>query len=220
MIFRFRYFLQKLLGLWLDHPIFPKGKTIGYSLVRSERARVEEGRFVELYPPYFLHDVEIGDYSYVAKNSNISHCIIGKFCSIGPNFCCGLGLHPTKGISTAPMFYSKAKQNGMTLSGVNKTEEHKMTIIGNDVFVGANVTVLDGVKIGDGAVIGAGAVVTKDIPPYSVAVGVPANVVKYRFDEATIKALLEKQWWNGSNEDLKRVEQNFWDVEVFLKGEK
>ena len=55
-----------------------------------------------------------------------------------------------------------------------------------------------------------------DIPPYAVAVGVPAKVVKYRFDEATIKALLEKQWWNGTEEDLKKVERDFWDVKAFL----
>ena len=79
---------------------------------------------------------------------------------------------------------------------------------------------LDGVRIGDGAVIGAGAVVIDNIPPYAVAVGVPAKVVKYRFDEATIKALLEKQWWNGSDEELKEVERNFWDVEAFLSRSK
>ena len=87
---------------------------------------------------------------------------------------------------------------------------------GDDVFIGANVTVLDGVTIGDGAVIGAGAVVVKDVPPYAIAVGVPAKVVKYRFDEWTIEALLEKQWWNGSEEELQKVESCFWDVNSFL----
>jgi acetyltransferase-like isoleucine patch superfamily enzyme len=118
------------------------------------------------------------------------------------------------------MFYSSRKQNGMTFCVENKLPESKQTIIGNDVFIGANVTVLDGVRIADGAVVGAGAVVVDDIPPYAVAVGVPAKVVKYRFDEATIKALLEKQWWNGSEEELKRIEHDFWDVEVILKEEK
>lgn len=89
-------------------------------------------------------------------------------------------------------------------------------MIGNDVFIGANVTVLDGAKIADGAVIGAGAVVVNDIPPYAIAVGVPAKVIKYRFDESTIKALLEKQWWNGTEEELKEVERYFWDVKSYL----
>jgi len=210
-----KYYIQKLLGRWLDKPIVPEGKAVGYSLVRSEKAGVAMGHCTKVYPPYFLQDVQLGDYSYVAKNCNISHCAIGKFCSIGPNFCCGLGIHPTNGISTAPMFYSTAKQNGTTLCTENKIEESKQTVIGNDVFIGANVTVLDGVHIADGAVIGAGAVVVDDIPPYAVAVGVPAKVVKYRFDDATIKALLEKQWWNGKDEELKQVERDFSNVERF-----
>ena len=214
---KLKYHIQKLLGNLFNTPIIPEGKTVGYSLVRSEKANTEFGDNAKVYPPFFLHDVRLGEYSYVAKNSTIRHCEIGKFCSIGPNFCCGLGIHPTNGISTAPMFYSAAKQNGTTLCKKNKASEAKQTMIGNDVFIGANVTVLDGVTIADGAVIGAGAVVVDDIPPYAVAVGVPAKVVKYRFDEATIKALLEKQWWNGTEEDVKKVERNFWDVEAFLK---
>ena len=214
---RIKYYIQKLLGRWLDRPIIPVGKTTGYSLVRSEKAYAEFGKHTNVLAPFFLHRVRLGDYSYMAKNSNVSNCIIGKFCSIGPNFCCGLGIHPTNGISTAPMFYSTARQNGVSLCNECKVEESKQTIIGNDVFIGANVTVLDGVQVGDGVVIGAGAVVTNDIPPYAVAVGVPAKVVKYRFDDDTIKTLLEKQWWNGTEEDLQKVERNFWNVEAFLR---
>lgn len=214
------YYIQKLLGYWLDKPIIPIGKTVGYSLIRSEKPNTILGNSTRVVAPFFLQDVQVGDYSYIAKNCNVSHCVIGKFCSIGPNFCCGLGIHPTNGISTAPMFYSTARQNGMTLSKVNKVKESKQTVIGNDVFIGANVTVLDGVHVSDGAVIGAGAVVTRDIPPYAIAVGVPAKVVKYRFDEATIKKMLEKQWWNGNDDVLDQVERNFWDVNSFLKATK
>jgi len=210
--------IQHWLAKWLREPAIPADKTTGFSLVRSERAKSVLNANTKVYTPFFLHNVEMGDYSYISKNSNVNNCKIGKFCSIGPNFCCGLGIHPINGISTAPMFYSTAKQNGMTLSKENKVEESKQTVIGNDVFIGANVTVLDGVKIGDGAVVGAGAVVTKDIPPYAVAVGVPAKVVKYRFEEKTIEALLMKQWWNGTEEDLQQVEKCFWDVDSFLKG--
>lgn len=213
---RIKYYIQKLLGRLLDRPIIPIGKTTGYSLVRSEKAYAEFGKHTKVLAPFFLHRVQLGDYSYIAKNSNVSNCVIGKFCSIGPNFCCGLGIHPTNGVSTSPMFYSTARQNGMTLCSKNKMEETKQTIIGNDVFIGANVTVLDGVKIADGAVVGAGAVVVRDIPPYAIAVGVPARVVKYRFDEQTIKILLEKKWWDGLEEDFKRVERNFWDIKAFL----
>lgn len=191
-----RYYLQKLIGNLFASPIIPKGRTTGYSLVRSEKYKFVAGKHTNVFAPFQLREVELGDYSYIATNSNVNYCTIGKFCSIGPNFCCGLGLHPTNGISTHPMFYSTAKQNGMMLVDKNTFEETKHTTIGNDVFIGANVTILDGVTIGDGAVIGAGAVVTNDIPPYAVAVGVPAEVKKYRFDEKTIQKLLASQWWN------------------------
>ena len=75
---------------------------------------------------------------------------------------------------------------------------------------------MDGIRIGDGAVIGAGAVVTKDIPPYAVAVGVPAKVKRYRFDEQTIAELLESRWWDKGLDEFKRVERFFWEPDKFL----
>lgn len=166
--------------------------------------------------PSNLICVYVDNYSYVDQNSFISNTSIGKFCSIGPNFFCGWGIHPTNGISTAPMFYSTKKQNGFTLSSTDKIEERKPIIIGNDVFIGANVTVLDGVKIGDGAIIGAGAVVSKDIPAYSIAVGSPIKVVKKRFSDTQIDALLKIQWWNFDEENLKDIESLFFDIDTFI----
>lgn len=212
-----KYYIQKLLGRWLSTPEIPDGKTTGFSLVRSEKAYTKTGKSTKLNAPFFLHKVEIGDYTYLSVNSRVCNTTIGKFCSIGPNFSCGLGVHPTNGISTAPMFYSTAKQNGISLCKENKVEESLLTAIGNDVFIGANVTVLDGVTIADGAVIGAGALVTKDIPPYAIAVGVPAKVVKYRFGEETIQKLLEKRWWDDGDEKLKTIEKCFWEIDAFLK---
>lgn len=209
-------FLQLLFSRFLAEPEIPRGKTVGYALVRSQKAGLTAGEHSRVNYPCNIIDVSLGDWSYIAPNSNISNCSIGKFCSIGPNFCCGLGMHPTQGLSTSPMFYSTAGQNGMSLCSEPKYRESEHTAIGNDVFVGANVTVLDGVTIGDGAVIGAGAVVTADIPPYAVAVGVPARVVKYRFPEETVESLLARKWWDGNMEELKKVEDCFYDVEKFL----
>lgn len=174
------------------------------------------GKSVRFYSPSHISNSEIGDYTYIAQNAYVSQTVIGKFCSIGPNLLCGWGIHPTDGISTSPMFYSTMKQNGMTLSAINKIEERKGITIGNDVFVGANVTILDGVTIGDGAVIGAGAVVSKDIPPYAVAVGCPIRVIRYRFDEHTISKLLAIKWWNFNEEHLREVENYEFDVDGFI----
>lgn len=213
-----RYYIQKIFGKWLSEPIILPGKTTGFSLVRSVRSKTVLGKSTKIYSPFSVNNVVLGDYSYIARNSNISNTAIGKFCSIGPNFCCGLGLHPTNGISTSPMFYSTGCQNGTTMCNENKCKEMLHTTIGNDVFIGANVTVLDGVNIADGAVIGAGAVVVDDIPPYAIAVGVPAKVIKYRFSEEKVKKLLKRQWWNDQEDDLPKVEQHFWNVDEFLNG--
>lgn len=174
------------------------------------------GNNTKIYTPSHIHNTEIGDYTYIAKNSHISLSKIGKFCSIGPNVICGWGIHPLHGISTHPMFFSTLKQNGMTLSDINKVEERKPITIGNDVFIGANVTILDGVTIGNGAVIGAGAVVSKDIPPYAVAVGCPIKIIKYRFSKEVIKKLEDIKWWDFDDESLKDVEQNEFDIISFL----
>ena len=170
----------------------------------------------KIYPPSVVKNVKIGNYTYVSYNSKISNTVIGKFCSIGPNFIAGWGIHPTHGISTHPMFYSTKKQNGMTLSTDNKFKEQAPIKIGNDVFIGMNTIVLDGVEIGDGAVIGAGAVVTKDIPPYAIAVGNPIKVIKYRFEDPTIDNILKIKWWE-KEEVLQDVERHFFEVEKFIQ---
>ena len=85
-------------------------------------------------------------------------------------------------------------------------EESGMTEIGNDVWIGDRTVIMSGVKIGDGAIVAAGAVVTKDVPPYAVVGGVPARVIKYRFDEATIRRLLDLQWWKYDIADFGDVD--------------
>ena len=215
---KIKYRIQKFLGRWFDRPVIPRGKTMGYSLVRSEQSHCTFGRHTQLDAPHILHHVAVGDYSYLSRNALVANTTIGRFCSIGPNLCCGQGLHPTTGISTHPMFYSPAMQNGVTLSPKSQFTETKHTTIGNDVYIGANVFILDGVVIGDGAVVGAGAVVTRDVPPYAVAVGVPARVVKYRFDPETIQKLLQRQWWNDPDSKLPQVAKQFWNVDDFLSN--
>jgi len=169
------------------------------------------------FHPYHISNSEVGKYTYIAINSTINNATIGKYCSIGPNLICGWGIHPTNGISTAPMFYSTLKQNGITLSEVDKIQELKPSFIGNDVFIGANVTILDGVTIGDGAVIGAGTVVSKDIPPYAIAVGCPIRILKYRFEPEQIDKLLKIKWWEFDEEKLKDVERMFFEVNEFIE---
>lgn len=167
-----------------------------------------------------LSNVSVGKGTYIADNALISDTTIGKFSSIGPNLLCGWGIHPFDGISTSPAFYSTKKQSGFTFSQTDKSIEQKHITIGNDVFIGANVTILDGVTIGDGAVIGAGAIVSKDIPPYAIAIGNSIQIVKYRFSQEIIEQLLESKWWDKNDEVLRNVEKNFFEVDKFLESVK
>jgi virginiamycin A acetyltransferase len=91
------------------------------------------------------------------------------------------------------------------------------TIIGNDVLITYNAMVLSGVTIGDGAIIGAGAVVTKNVPPYAIVAGNPARVIRYRFSDEQIKALLKIRWWDWSDQKIKEFEEYFYDVDTFIK---
>lgn len=137
----------------------------------------------------------IGDYSYLNYNSIVENCVIGKFVSIG-SFCeIGAYCHPTNFISTSPKIYG----SGSILPIKDKKSisvRNRKTIIGNDVWIGSNVVILEGIKIGNGAIIAAGAVVTKDVNDYEVVGGVPATVLKNRFDKNIVKKINNLEWWN------------------------
>jgi serine acetyltransferase len=77
-------------------------------------------------------------------------------------------------------------------------------IIGNDVYIGYNVTILSGVTIGDGAVVGACSVLTEDVPPYAIVAGNPARLIRYRFKEESIQKLLKIRWWDWPEERVKK----------------
>ncbi|MCF7560323.1 hypothetical protein L3X39_06690 [Sabulilitoribacter multivorans] len=198
--------------------VFPELKKVLKYNQQIVKTKTYLGKNTKIYPPSRLSNTIIGNYTYISENSVINNTIIGKFCSVGANFMAGRGVHPTIGISTHPMFYSTAKQNGTTLSLNNRIEEFEPITIGNDVFIGMNVTILDGVTIGDGAIIGAGAVVSKDIPPYAIAVGNPIKILKYRFNQDTIDKLLKLKWWNFNDESLSLIEKHFFKVEEFISA--
>lgn len=183
----------------------------------SNDFRSKISRKARLYKPYHLNNVTVGDYTYILPKSWISMASIGKFCSIGPRFHCGGGIHPIDGISTSPMFYSTSRINGSSLSSTNKAVERKTVVIGNDVFIGMNVTVLDGVTIGDGAVVGAGCIVSKDVPSFAVVVGNPMRIIRYRFSEKIRTKLIDIKWWEFDENELSEVEKNFFDIEKFIK---
>ncbi len=153
----------------------------------------------------------LGANSYIAKGSRVinKHTRIGKFCSIARNVSIGTTGHSTAFLTTSPVPYMDISHltAGMVIPERDRIsfDTQKPVFIGNDVWIGLNVVVMDGVSIGDGAVIGAGAVVTKDIPPYAIAVGVPAKVIKYRFSEDIIHRLLKTRWYDQPDEVIKKL---------------
>lgn len=111
--------------------------------------------------------------------------------------------------------YGIHKQNARFQN--SEIRDNEPVIIGHDVWIGANVSILPGVTIGDGAVVAAGAVVTKNVEPYAIVGGVPAKLIKYRFDKESIEKLLTIKWWNWTEEKIEENLELFFQPEEFLR---
>ena len=128
----------------------------------------------------------IGDNNYFGDRCMVGNVEIGNYCSFGPDVKLAQSQHSIDYITT----YQRISKSNIGFSLNDKKAQ-----IDNDVWIGANAVVMQGVHIGTGAVIGANAVVTKDVPPFAIAVGIPARVIKYRFSEDVQNMILESEWW-------------------------
>ena len=126
---------------------------------------------------------------------------IGKFCSIAENLQFIVrGSHMIDWVTTYP-FHEMWKMD----VPLHDLPPHSPIIIGNDVWIAANVKIKQGVKIGDGAILATECFVTKDVPPYALVGGNPAKIIKYRFSEEQIKDLLEIKWWDWEDDKIKKI---------------
>lgn len=157
----------------------------------------------KIYSGTEFYDSSIGRHSYIGYNSEVHSCDIGAFCSIANGLIVGGADHPMNWLSTSPVFHDVGGGTGKHLSRL-PIPDVKRTTIGNDVWIGSRVIIMQGVNIGTGAIIGAGAVVTKDVPDYAIVAGVPAKVIKYRFDSKTIEHLLKSKWWTLKDDEIVR----------------
>lgn len=191
-----------------------KNLKIGYMSILKD---VIIGNYNTFYDNITIYNSKINDFVYVGSGTSIRNTSIGKFCSIGPDVKIGLGEHPSHFISTFPAFFSTQKQSQITFADKNYFNETGKNIIGNDVWIGANVIILDNITIGDGAIIATGAVVTKNVEPYSIVGGVPAHRIKKRFTTEEISMLQSFKWWNKDILWLKKNFSSFNIPEVFFK---
>lgn len=138
---------------------------------------------------------------------NGDRLLIGKFCSIacGAKFLFNSANHTLRSLANYP-FPLLYDAWGLDKGHVADAWDNKGDIvIGNDVWIGYEAVVMAGVHIGDGAVVAARAVVTRDVPPYAIVGGVPARIIRMRFDERTIARLLETAWWDWPADRIRRA---------------
>lgn len=179
------------------------------------------GEYCRIHHHSDITDSNIGSYTYVGNNCILSNCEVGKFCSIAAKVRVIPSTHPTKDyVSTSPVFHSTQNQCGTTFVQQSQFQEilsvdGRYAMIGNDVWIGEDVKIIGGITIGDGAIVATGAVVTKDVPPYAIIGGIPAKIIRYRFDESIISFLLQDRWWDKPVEWIKENAQAFKHIDSY-----
>lgn len=181
-----------------------------------------------VFRPYsdFDPNIEIGRHTYGVNKHTIflassldAPCVtIGSFCSIAQGVVILANAdHPTHLPSTFPfrtrLYPIREKKKLTGYKNVDVVSRGPVNI-GHDVWIGQNVLILSGVVIGTGAIVGAGSLVAKDIPPYAIAVGNPAKVIRFRFSPDVIERLLKSEWWTLSDDDIFELEPFLYDFDI------
>lgn len=163
---------------------------------KNVKVECESDILREIWRQYY--GVEIGKYTYGCFNDCFpAGTIVGRYCSISKEVKVLNANHPVESVCLTPFFYNKSL--GLDVKDVPRSK----LVIGNDVWIGYGAIILSKcVSIGNGAIIGAGSVVTKNVPPYSIVVGNPAKVLRYRFDDEICKKIELTQWWEKTPEAL------------------
>lgn len=212
----FKYFLSKFIE------IKTKSKIMSNCNINFDT--IIEGHSI-IHNNVNIASSTVGFGTYIGANSRLMRSQIGRYCSIAENVNLIVGRHPTKSfVSTHPAFFSILRQAGFTYVDENKFTEQKYadnenryySIIGNDVWIGSNVSILDGCRIGDGVIIATGSVVLGDLEPYFIYGGIPAKKIGQRFSNSEIDFLLELQWWNYPKSWIEQKSYLFSDIELFI----
>jgi acetyltransferase-like isoleucine patch superfamily enzyme len=172
-----------------------QSKDVNLNAIKGNNIAILKGTYVS-------GDSEIGNNTYIGFNCLISKTVIGNYCSIASNVNIGHGEHPIENISTSTIFMDSPYE---FLTRLECT-------IGNDVWIGVGSIIKRGVTIGNGAIIGANSFINKDVPPFSVVVGSPGKILRYRFDRDKIDKIVKTQWWNFAKDEaasiIKEIEKS------------
>ena len=186
----------------MNKPVSRSDEPRIHSTARLSGCRL--GRHVEIGERVSLHEVTVGDYSYVERHGEAIYAEIGKFCSIAAAVRINAVEHPMERVTTHKISY---RPNEYFLHApldheFRERRRARRVAIGHDVWIGHGAVILPGVAIGNGAVIGANAVVARDVEPYTVVAGVPARPLRRRFPEDLAAELAALAWWDWPTERL------------------
>jgi phosphonate metabolism protein (transferase hexapeptide repeat family) len=190
------------------------GKALSIEPTIDPTAKVQDGKFgiyCEVGARTMLLDVEMGDYSYVVNDSQMTYTTIGKFCSIAAMTRINPGNHPMQRATQAHFTYRASayfEGEADDAEFFAWRRSHRVHI-GHDVWIGHGAIVLPGRSIGTGAVIAAGAIVTKDVPAYTIVAGNPARIVRRRFSEEIAGRLGKLAWWDWDHDKLREALPDF-----------
>jgi phosphonate metabolism protein (transferase hexapeptide repeat family) len=169
------------------------------------------GRYTEVGAGCSISHSSMGDYSYCVGGTQIAYSTIGKFSNIAAHVRIYASMHPMDRASLHHFTYRSAQY----FEGEDDDQsffdwrESTPISIGHDTWIGHGAVIMPGVTVGNGAVIGSNAVVTRDVPAYAIAVGVPAKVVRMRFDERTVERMERLAWWDWSHDTLRQRLDDF-----------
>jgi phosphonate metabolism protein (transferase hexapeptide repeat family) len=178
------------------------------------------GPFTEVGARSRVIGIHLGAYSCVGHDSQIIDTRIGRFCSIAPHASINPGNHPTSRAAMHRFVYrSRMYGLGEDDEALLEWQRSQPVELGHDVCIGHGAIILPGVRLGTGSIVGAGAVVTESVLPFTIVAGVPARLLRRRFDKATAEGLLKTAWWDWPHAQLKEALDDFrvLDAQAFVE---